>query len=71
LPARFANILYEAGESGMGYCAFSVELRDHRRLYFVTGNAVDFLNWPEGVLPDDVIGVTPHDRFSEHRDRAP
>lgn len=71
LPADFANILYKAGESGMGYFRFSVELRDRRRLFFVTGNVVDFLSWPEGVGPDDVISVKPHDRFSGHRDRAP
>lgn len=71
LPAKFANVLYEAGESGMGYCRFSVELRDHRSIYFVAGGAVDFLSWPDGVGPDDVISVKPHDRFSGHLNRAP
>lgn len=62
LPARFANILNAAGESGMGYCAYSVRLRSGDKLHFVTGNAVDFPQWPDGISPDDVESVVPHDR---------
>jgi len=62
MPAKFANELNAAGESGMGYCAFSVKLRNGDKLHFVTGNAVDFPEWPDGVSPDDVVAVTPHDR---------
>lgn len=62
LPVSFANTLYAAGESGMGYCAFSVELHDRRQLYYITGNAVDFLCWPSDVGPEDVISVHPHVR---------
>lgn len=71
LPPEFANEIYSAGESGMGYCAFSVELKDGRRLYFVTGNAVDFPSWPAGVRPTDVCRIVPHDRMPEHRFRMP
>ncbi|HYF14671.1 MAG TPA: hypothetical protein VD971_06325 [Phycisphaerales bacterium] len=71
LPVRFANTLNAAGESGMGYCAFSVELRNGSRLYFVTGNAVDFPNWPPGVSPTDVIAVRAHDRSPAHGVRPP
>lgn len=71
LPLIFVSTLLAAGESGMGYSAFSVELRDRRRLYFVTGNAVDFLSWPSDARPDDVVSVTPHDRCPEHRTSAP
>ena len=71
LPVKFAQLVLDAGESGMGYCAFSVTLRDRRRLYFVTGNAVDFPNWPPDVRPDDVVAVKPHDRYPAHRDRPP
>ena len=28
LPARFANQIYKAGESGMGYCIFTVQFDD-------------------------------------------
>jgi len=62
LPARLANELYAAGESGMGYHAFSVQLRDGRRLHFVSGNAVDFPAWPEGVTGADAVTVKRHDR---------
>ncbi len=52
LPARLANRLYDAGESGMGYFVFTIQLKDGRRLPYVTGNAVDFPNWPPGVIPE-------------------
>lgn len=71
LPPRFANELMKAGESGMGYCAFAVKLRDGRVLHYVTGNAVDFPRWPEGVRPEDVDSVRAHARLAEHRDRGP
>lgn len=71
LPAHFANSLNAAGESGMGYCTYSVELRNGKRLYFVTGNTVDFPNWPPGVSPSDVVAVRAHDRCPDHRMRAP
>jgi hypothetical protein len=71
LPAEFANALNRAGESGMGYCAFSVEFKNGQRLYFVTGNAIDFPNWPDGASPMDIVRVRPHDRCPEHRGRLP
>src|SRR5215218_6564247 len=49
LPAELANKLYDAGESGMGYAAFTLVLRDGRRLPYVTGNAVNFPALPAGV----------------------
>ena len=60
LPAEYADRLYSAGESGMGYAAFLVDLADGRRMSFGTGNAVDFLDWPADVSPSDVVGVEPH-----------
>lgn len=70
LTAKFANKVYAAGETGMGYCAYSVDVRDGRRFYFVSGNAVDFPCWPAGVTPADVVTVNPHDRDPEHRSRS-
>jgi hypothetical protein len=61
LPVAIANRIYEAGESGMGYCVFTLELRDGRRLPFVTGNAVDFVDLPPGVKPSDIVTVFPHE----------
>lgn len=60
LPVRWADKLYDAGESGMGYLRFVVKLRDGRDIPFLTGNAVDFLDWPGGVGPMDVVDVVPH-----------
>src|SRR6266542_3300388 len=61
LPARLATKMYEAGESGMGYCRFILILRDGRRLPYVTGDAVDFVDLPPGVTPDHVLDLLPHE----------
>jgi hypothetical protein len=65
LPAPFANELYKAGESGMGYAVFRVVFKGtipflHRRKSYVTGNAVDFIDYPLGKGPKDVVSVLPH-----------
>jgi hypothetical protein len=65
LPARFANELYAAGESGMGYAVFTVVFSgpipgSGSRQAYVSGNAVDFIDYPEGKGPGDVVSVLPH-----------
>ena len=60
LPPHFANKLYEAGETGMGYCVFTVEFSDHTTKVFITGNAVDFISYPLGQTQENVIDVHPH-----------
>jgi hypothetical protein len=60
LPAELANEVYAAGESGMGYSIFTVVLRDGSTIPFLTGNAVDFPDWPEEVDPSDAVAVQPH-----------
>jgi hypothetical protein len=60
LPAKLANKLYSAGESGMGYVVFTIVMSDGTRLPFVTGNAVDFPNWPAGSDPTQAVDVLPH-----------
>jgi hypothetical protein len=60
LDARLATKMYEAGESGMGYCVFQLALEDDRRLDCLTGGAVDFIDWPSGVLPAMVRDLIPH-----------
>lgn len=72
LPVRFANALYEAGESAMGGTFFALTFRDGSLRYFSAGNAVDFIDWPDGVGPDDVDGVVPHvGRMREDRIESP
>ena len=60
LPPQFANKLYKAGESGMGYCVFTLLFSDQSRQAYLTGNAVDFLEYPEDKTPSDVVAVLPH-----------
>lgn len=60
LPARLANELYRAGESGMGYTAFTVTFRDGTDQSYVCGNAIDFVSVPPGQTSRDIVAVTPH-----------
>ncbi len=60
LPAEFANQIYSKGESGMGYTVFVVEFTDGTRQACITGNAVDFIQYPMGRGSGDVVAVHPH-----------
>ncbi|MFN8414265.1 MAG: hypothetical protein U0Z26_17930 [Anaerolineales bacterium] len=60
IPARLANKMYKAGESGMGYCIFTLVLKDGRKLPCLTGNAVDFVDFPLEVNPDMIADLLPH-----------
>ena len=61
LPAQFANEIYRNGESGMGYTIFTVVFADGVRQACATGNAVDFIHYPIGKGPKDVVAVIPHE----------
>lgn len=61
LPAQYANEIYKNGESGMGYTIFTVVFADGVRQACVSGNAVDFIRYPLGKGPKDVIAVIPHE----------
>ena len=61
LPAQYATALYQEGESGMGYTVFTVKFRDGSDMAVVTGNALDFIDYPLGQNPDTVVGVRAHD----------
>ena len=72
LPAHFANEIYRQGESGMGYTIFTVIFADGQRQACVTGNAVDFIRYPNGTSPKDVVAVSPHEgRRDESLVKAP
>jgi hypothetical protein len=61
LPAKFANILNARGESGMGYCIFTVVFKSGFRQVYLTGDAgVDFVRYPDGLSKEDVVDVWPH-----------
>ena len=66
LPARFANELYLAGESGMGYTVFTVRFKDGTEQAYAAGNVVDFISFPAGQTSADIVEVLPHGG----RDRA-
>jgi len=62
LPARFARIIKDAGESGMGYHVYVVELSDGTEFAHVAGNlTIDLLHYPVGYGPEDVANVRPHE----------
>jgi hypothetical protein len=71
LPANFATELYQHGESGMGYTIFTVVFSDGSRQAYVTGNAVDFIRYPEGKGPGDIAKVLPHEGRNAERMNAP
>jgi len=60
LPPKFADELYAAGESGMGYTIFTVCFADGSDIKIGTGNAVDFIDYPAGQSPASVVKVLPH-----------
>lgn len=53
-----ASDIYRGGESGMGYCLFTVIFRDGTTQPCVTGNAVDFIYLPDGCTSADIVSVT-------------
>jgi hypothetical protein len=57
LPASLANKLYCKGETSMGGYAFGLVMRNGDVLSAVTGDVVDFLQFPEGVSLGDVVDV--------------
>ncbi len=60
LPAPFARKIYRAGESGMGYCVFTVVFKSGLQQAYVSGNVVDFIPYPPHLGCADVAGVIPH-----------
>lgn len=60
LLAKIANRIYEAGESGMGYTVFTLVFGDGSRQSYLTGDAVDFIDYPDGKTANDVLEVLPH-----------
>ena len=71
LPARFANKLYASGESGMGYKIFTVVFADGYHQSYSSGNAVDFIRYPEGLGPTDLVEVLPHEGRNADPVRCP
>src|SRR5262249_16120140 len=62
MPARLARVIHDAGESGMGYHIYVVQLRDGTSFVHVAGNLViDLVNLPAGYSSEDIVSVRPHE----------
>ena len=60
LPLSFAERLYRAGESGMGYTIFELLYTDGSKSAHLAGNAIDFVELPSGKQSADIVNVLPH-----------
>jgi hypothetical protein len=65
LPARWANIVYAHGESGMDYFMFRVFFRDKTHIDVTIGSTIDFIPYPEGKTVADVFTVEPWGRLTQ------
>jgi len=59
MPVELANKLYDAGESGMGYCLYKIMLDNERTIDVLSGNAVDFPPLPNGLKTENIKEVFP------------
>lgn len=60
MPARFANIIRGAGESGMGYHRYVVYLSDGKSFIHVSPNfTIDVVRMPAGYTPIEIVSVGP------------
>ena len=57
IPAVFADEIYAAFPLGREEAVFQLVLDDGRVITCRTGDAIDFLRWPAGVEPRQVVGV--------------
>jgi hypothetical protein len=71
LPARFADEIYRAGESGMGITIFIVVFADGSRQAYGAGGVCDFISYPPGKGPADVSRVLPHEGRGDTPVRVP
>jgi hypothetical protein len=60
LPAPLAEKLYRAGESGMGYLIYVLELQSGETLACFSAGIVDFPGIPVGIRTEDMREVYPH-----------
>jgi len=54
LPKEFAEKIYEKGQSFYSGVKFVLVMRDGKRLYYMTGGAIDFIELPEGYIINDI-----------------
>lgn len=71
MPVDLANKLYEAGESGMGYCLYKMKFDNGKTVDVVTGNAVDFPPFPNGLRTENIKDVFPHQGSRKNPTNSP
>jgi len=64
LPAVIATKIARAGETRMGYHVFTLLTADGLRIPRISGNP-DWVELPNGVRPQDIIDVIPHEGRSK------
>jgi len=67
LPFQLAQKMYKSGESGMGYCVFTLKFRDGFTQAYLCGNAIDFVSLPTGKTMADVVDLLPHEGRKEQQ----
>jgi hypothetical protein len=65
LPARFAREMYAVGESGIGYCIFTLRFSDDTQQAYCTGNLIDFPELPAGKSLGDVVALVANEGKAE------
>jgi hypothetical protein len=58
--------MYALGESGMGYCIFTLHFADGTQQGYCTGNLIDFPELPDGKSIRDVVALRPNEGRGEH-----
>jgi hypothetical protein len=71
LPPNLATKLYKCGESGMGYTVFTLVLNNGQQIPIVTGNAIDFVDLPNGFNTNDIMDVIPHEGRNNNPQHGP
>jgi hypothetical protein len=66
LPVQFARQMHAIGESGMGYCIFTLQFADGTRQAYCTRNLIDFPELPTHRSVGDVVALRPNEGRAEH-----
>jgi len=59
ISSKLAKKIYDSGESGMGYYKFRIVMKDGKIFPYLTGDAVEYLELPEGYTIEDIVDVKP------------
>jgi hypothetical protein len=57
LPVALAQEIYDRGETGMGFYRFWIIMNDDKQYLYVTGDAVDLIDLPDGYTNKDIKDI--------------